>query len=115
MKEWIAEKFLCHEIWALRWSNKLPLFALFYAGTRWIWGLLPVLLLAPVSIILVDKMPLVFALIGFPIGLAALFFIAPWFFRWYFVAVGLMFGNQRLANRKQLDVETRLQELQLNQ
>jgi len=111
MKTWIAEKFLRHEIWALRWSNKLPIFALFFTATLWIWGLLPALLLAPAFVVLLEKMPLVFALVGFPIGLAALFFLAPWFFRWYFVAVGLMFGSQRLADRKQLDVEKRLQEL----
>jgi hypothetical protein len=31
----------------------------------------------------------------------ALYFAAPWFFRWYFIAVGLMFNRRGMADRKE--------------
>ena len=46
---------------------------------------------------------LVFALYSF-FGFAALIFVAPWFFRWYFIAVGLMFGRTAMADRKEAEL-----------
>lgn len=28
----------------------------------------------------------------------------PWFFRWYFIAVGLMFGRTAMADRKEAEL-----------
>jgi hypothetical protein len=37
-------------------------------------------------------------------GLVFTIVAAPWFFRWYFIAVGLMFGRTAMADRKEAEL-----------
>jgi hypothetical protein len=41
-------------------------------------------------------------------AIAFFFFVAPWFFRWYFIAASLMFGKTGMAEAKRKDLEKRL-------
>ena len=37
-------------------------------------------------------------------GLVMTILATPWFFRWYFIAVGLMFGRTAMADRKEAEL-----------
>lgn len=100
--------FTKHELWALKWAQRLPLFALFWAATLWVWIIIPVLLTSPVLIFLFNNWPIVNAVAGLLLGMAFLFFIGPWFFRWYFICTSLMFGRSKMSNTKRTELKGRL-------
>jgi hypothetical protein len=107
IKSWIAIRFTCHELWALRLSEQFPFFSIFLAGTLWLWALpfLPLLALGGVSMV---KWPIMASVFTLVLGLMFLFFVAPWFFRWYFISVSLMMGYTNMATKKREQLEHRL-------
>ncbi|WP_233493518.1 hypothetical protein [Ruegeria atlantica] len=46
------------------------------------------------------------------LGVGGLAIVAPWFFRWYFICLGLIFGRKRMALLKEDQVSSRLKCLQ---
>ena len=118
MISWIKINFTKHEIWALTWAQRLPLFAAFFAGSLWVWPFIPALVAVAVFILIVavfpnfpvfmNGWPLPFAIVGALVGNAFLLSVAPWSFRWYFISAGLMFGRRKMANKKMEELKRRL-------
>ncbi|MEM9716284.1 MAG: hypothetical protein AAF826_07185 [Pseudomonadota bacterium] len=104
----IKIRFTKHEMWALTWAERLPFFALFFATSLWVWMFLPVLLISPALIFLIENWPMLYAVISLFLCLPLLIYMAPWFFRWYFICVGLMFGRGKMASSKRMELVERL-------
>jgi hypothetical protein len=88
-------------------SVHLPFLALFFAASLWIWALpiFPFLVLLGLLMVqwpVASFVPVLILVMGF------FFFVAPWFFRWYFMSVGLMLGRAKMASSKRTDIEKRL-------
>jgi hypothetical protein len=88
-------------------SVHLPFLALFFAASLWIWSLsiLPFLVLLG---LLMVQWPVASFVPVIILGIGGCFFVAPWFFRWYSISVGLMFGRAKMASSKRTDIEKRL-------
>lgn len=107
MKKWIELWFTQHELWALNSAEQLPIIALYFNATLWIWALpvIPFILLYSRLMIewpIATFIPTLILVMGF------FFFVAPWFFSWYFISVGLMFGRTKMAIAKRKRLEKRL-------
>lgn len=108
-------RFIRHEIWALKASRKIPIFSLFAFGTLWIWFFVPMIPIGFFSIFLLENAGVLGAVVNTVIGIGGLALIAPWFFRWYFVCAGLMFGRKKMAQAKEEDTSARLKRLMTTQ
>ncbi len=111
LSHWIKLQFTRHEIWALKASRKVPLFALFAFGTLWLWFFLPMIPIGIMSVVLLENTGIYGAVFNMVLGLGGLAIIAPWFFRWYFICAGLMFGRTKMAQSKENEVSDRLTRL----
>ena len=100
------------ELRAIRIARSLRLLAIFPIFTTvvfwWFVFCLPAILVSiPSFSLMASPRPVEHLLGGVLYGIAtlyalpALFFAAPWFFRWYFIAVGLMFNRSSMADRKE--------------
>ena len=103
----VKERFALHELWVLDQSESFPFFAPIFVFTFWIWSLplLPILIFYS---FLVVTFPLLTFLPSIVLGMALAFFVAPWFFRWFFISVGLRFGKNGMASEKRKEIERRL-------
>lgn len=63
------------------------------------------------SVVLLKNTGIFGAVFNMVLGLGGLAILAPWFFRWYFVCAGLMFGRTDLAQSKEKEVSDRLERL----
>lgn len=120
---WVKLNFTRHEIWVLTVARRFPPFALFAMGTLFVWGFVPAILIAPLSLALMAPISLVlgsyafivWAIVSFVIGMPILFFLvvilSPWYFRWYFVCAGLFLGRKKMAQKKEDDLNKRLARL----
>jgi hypothetical protein len=97
------------ELRALRTARLMPLIAIFpifltVGGWYFLLAGIPSLVLFLLTQVLYGLSPLlgaiVFAVTSI-IAIVALCVIAPWFFRWYFIAAGMMFGRMDMADRKE--------------
>ena len=104
-------QFTRHEVWALKAARRVPLFALFAFGTLWLWFFLPMIPIGILSVVLLEKAGIFGAIVNMAIGIGGLAIIAPWFFRWYFICAGLMFGRTKMAQSKENEVTDRLEVL----
>ena len=111
LSHWIKLQFTRHEAWALKAARRVPLFALFAFGTLWPWFFLPLIPIGILSVVLLEKTGIFGAIVNMVLGIGALAIIAPWFFRWYFICAGLMFGRTKMAQSKDDDVSDRLERL----
>jgi hypothetical protein len=106
--------FLRHEIWALQMARRIPFLSLFFASTLWVWALPLVFVLLPLATAMTwasaTQWLFVFHAINMIIGIIGLAIIAPWFFRWYFLCTGLMFGKTGMADAKAVDLANQLNE-----
>jgi hypothetical protein len=107
IKPWIIDRFTRHELWALKMAERMPFFALFFAATLWIWSL-PFLPLLALYGVLMSRLPVLTLLPSLIFGMAFFFFVAPWFFRWYFLSAGLMLGRTNMATTKRDQLERQL-------
>ena len=107
--------FTRHEVWALKASRKVPIFSLFAFGTLWVWCLIPMIPIGMLSIFLMEKTGIFGAIVNMVLGIGGLAFIAPWFFRWYFVCASLMFGRTKTAQAKEDNISARLNRLMARQ
>jgi hypothetical protein len=107
--QWIKLKFTRHEIWALNAARRVPLFALFAFGTLWIWFFLPMIPIGILFAVLLVNTGIFGAVLSMVIGLGGLASLAPWFFRWYFICAGLMFGRTKMAQSKDNELSDRLE------
>ncbi|WP_298849804.1 hypothetical protein [uncultured Ruegeria sp.] len=101
-----------HEAWVLKAARKVPFLSLFVFGTLWVWFFLPMIPIGILVIILLEHAVVFGAVIASVVGITGLAVIAPWFFRWYLICVGLMFGRCGLALSKENEVSSRLERLQ---
>lgn len=122
---WLWTRFQLHPLWrhitlsryrselrALRAARYMPamaIFPIFLTVSSWFFLLagLPSL----VFFLLLQLMTGVGAFVGaFFFALYAVFgfvatvIVAPWFFRWYFIAAGLMFGWTDMADKKEAEL-----------
>ncbi|MEO1473633.1 MAG: hypothetical protein AAFS03_06790 [Pseudomonadota bacterium] len=111
LSHWTKLKFTRHEIWAVKAARKVPLFALFAFGTLWLWFFLPMIPIGILSVFLLENMGIFGTVFNMVLGLGGLVIIAPWFFRWYFICAGLMFGRTKMAQSKENEVLDRLERL----
>jgi len=107
LKSWIKDRFTRHELWALKMAERIPLFALFFAATLWIWSLPLLPLLAAYGVLMV-RWPFLTLLPSLIFAMALSFFVAPWVIRWYFLSVGLMIGRKNSAATKRHELERQL-------
>ena len=105
--EWVKEWFARHELWALGMAERWHVLAMFFAATLWIW-IVPFVPLLTIFTLLMNEAPISMALPNLVLGLGLLFFVTPWFFRWYFICVGLMFGKTGMATAKRKQINQRL-------
>ncbi|CTQ55025.1 hypothetical protein LP7551_03565 [Roseibium album] len=96
----------------LRNTEKFPILSLFVFGTLWIWFFLPALLFGIPLTLLLENLGIFGKAIQFVLGFGGMVFLVPWFFRWYFICLGLMFGGGTLAQAKEKEISSRLQRLQ---
>jgi hypothetical protein len=101
------------ELRALRTARAFPLLAIFPIGRTvgfWWFALCAAFVLPPYVLGLVltgSAIPLAQGLGSAVLILVqvfafvALVFVAPWFFRWYFISAGLMLGRAAMADRKE--------------
>lgn len=112
MKHWLLTGFLRHELWALNWADRMPVFGMLFGGTLFLWALPCAIVLAPLAHLMVNltfgPLFLLISLCNLGLAMALLFYVAPWFFGWYGILAGLMFGNEKAAERKRAKIETRL-------
>ncbi|MEM9910412.1 MAG: hypothetical protein AAF922_06470 [Pseudomonadota bacterium] len=109
---WIRLKFTRHEIWALKAAQREPFFALFVFATLWLWFFLPMLPIGILSVVLLENTGIFGAVFIMVLGVAGLVILVPWFFRWYFICAGLMFGRSKMAQSKENEVLDRLERLE---
>jgi hypothetical protein len=104
------------ELRALRAARLLPPMAIFPIGlTIGGWYLLlagipslVLFLLQQLSYTLSPVLGLIILVVNSMIAIAGLCLIAPWFFRWYLIAAGLMFGRTAMADRKEAELVTEI-------
>jgi hypothetical protein len=100
------------ELFALRIARRVPLLAIFpIFATCMFWWLAACLIPAIVllaSMVLSGSGASVLSVLGLTLqaliaipAFVAIIFAAPWFFGWYLVACGLMFGRTRAADAKE--------------
>jgi len=111
LSHWMKLQFTRHEVWALKAARRVPLFALFAFGTLWLWFFLPMIPIGILSVVLLEKAGIFGAIVNMALGIGGLAIIAPWFFRWYFICAGLMFGRTKMAQSKENEVTDRLEVL----
>ncbi|MCA3487966.1 MAG: hypothetical protein IOD05_11440 [Rhodobacter sp.] len=103
------------ELRALRTARSigpLAIFPIFFTLTFWLFPLaLPSTVLGGAGITLIEAEPRGMRLLGWLLyfsaslyALAAICAAAAWFFRWYFIAVSLMFGRHAMADRKETEL-----------
>ncbi|MDF9303489.1 hypothetical protein P5P81_13630 [Tritonibacter mobilis] len=112
VSRWVKLNFNRHEIWAVKAAQKVPLFALFAFGTLWIWFFLPMIPIGILSVVLLENTGFLGAVFSLVLGLGGLAIVSPWFFRWYFICAGLMFGRTQMAKSKENEVSNRLKLLE---
>ncbi len=103
---WITYHRHRSELWALGLAMKEPVLAIFPILTTvgfW-WGLIALFVILP-TMLLLEVLGrtgrLILAVLGIPALVALLAVVATWFFRWYFIAAGLMFGRRAMAQVKE--------------
>ena len=106
MQNWVKKRFARHELWALDMAERFPSLAIFFASSLWVWAL-PCVPVFTIVAILSIKWPFLYLLIAFP-SMAVLYFVAPWFFRWYFISVSLRLGKTAMAAEKRKKIKERL-------
>ena len=111
LSQWVQLQFTRHEAWALKAARRVPLFALFAFGTLCLWFFLPMIPIGTLLVLLLEKTGIFGAIIKMALGIGSLAIIAPWFFRWYFICAGLMFGRTKMAQSKENEVADRLERL----
>lgn len=103
------------ELRALRLARAFGVFAtfpIFLTIAFWWFALnLPVILIATPTIMLMNSDMQAQRLVGgamlIPVSFYSIIVLvaaAPWFFRWYFIAAGLMFGRTTMADRKESEL-----------
>ena len=122
MADWIKLNFTRHEIWALAWARKLPPLAVFLFASLLVWFFGPALVVIAVFALTVAVFPIVFvfikawllpfAILGALVANVFLLLFIPWYFRWYFITVGLMFGRTNMAKNKMEELQRRLVRLE---
>ena len=108
----IRIRFACHEAYALKAARTVPILALFAFGTLWVWSL-PIVLVCILYMFFMNA-GVWGAIVNMALGIGGLVFLVrifPWFFRWYFMCLGLMFGRTRMACSKEDEVLDRLRRL----
>ena len=103
----LALRFLRHEAWAITAAIRFPFFSIFIHATLWVW-VLPATLLLVSGIFAMEFGGLLGLLFATTLACALLAITFPWFLRWYFVCVGLMFKRPKMAHQKASDIATRL-------
>lgn len=98
-------------MWALKVARKIPIFSLFAFGTLWVWLFVPMIPIGIISIYLLENAGILGAIVNMVVGIGGLALIAPWFFRWYFVCAGLMFGRKKMFQAKEDETSARLKRL----
>jgi len=63
------------------------------------------------SVFLLENAGILGAVINMVLGIGGLIILAPWFFRWYFICAGLMFGRTKMAQTKEDEINNRLLQL----
>jgi hypothetical protein len=100
------------ELRALRTARLMPplaIFPIFLTVGGWYFLLagIPSLVLFLLQQTLYTLNPLL-GLVAFAVNsvvaIVALCLIAPWFFRWYFIAASMMFGRTAMADRKEAEL-----------
>ena len=104
-------RFLRHEAWALRTAKRYPLLAIYAFITLWIWILVAALPFGLSALVLMEFGGRLGAAISIFPAAAGLILLLPWFFRWYFICAGLMFGKGTLAKRKEIELSQELEGL----
>ena len=112
LSHWVRLKFTLHEIWVLKAARRVPIFALFAFATLWPWVILPVISISILSVVFIENTGVLGDVLNTVLGVGSLLFIAPWYFRWYFVCVGLMCGGGQMALSKENEVLDRLERLE---
>ena len=110
------------ELRALSMARRLGPFAIFPIFLNltywWFAMILPALVFGTPGLVLVSSDVPGISLVGGPLyllagsfyilasiyALAAICIAAPWFFHWYLIAVGLMFGRTAMADKKETDL-----------
>lgn len=103
------------ELRALRLARFFWVFAGFpiflTIGFWWFALNLPFILIATPTIMLMNSDMHAQRIVGWAMFVPVSFYsiivlvaAAPWFFRWYFIAVGLMFGRTTMADRKEAEL-----------
>ncbi|MFV1600449.1 MULTISPECIES: hypothetical protein [unclassified Phaeobacter] len=108
---WAKLRFVRHEAWVLKVARRVPLLAIFAFGTLWIWFFLPMIPVGILSVLLLEKTGIFGAIVNMVLGIGVLVLFAPWFFRWYFICAGLMWGRTRMAQSKEDEVSDRIMRL----
>lgn len=67
--------------------------------------------LGTLSLFLLFNTGLFGAVFNMVLGLGFLALVAPWFFRWYFICLGLFFGSTQMAQSKEKELLGRLEQL----
>ena len=109
-------RFTRHEAWSLNAARQAPLFAMFPVFILiLVWVFVPMIPLGIIILYLLyfslfsDVFGAIF-LVAF--GLFLFVIVMPWFFRWYFICVGLMIRRTRMAQKKEAEILARLERLQ---
>lgn len=110
MKNRVKSHFARHELWALNMAERMPFLAIFFAASLWIRAIPCVPVLVAYGFLML-KWPILTSVPSLVLGLAFCFFVAPWFFRWYFLALGLMLGKTGMAATKRKQLEQGLMSL----
>ncbi|RBW53025.1 hypothetical protein [Ruegeria sp. A3M17] len=105
-------RFTRNEAWALKVAKKVPVMGFFTFGTLWVWFFLPMIPVGIFCVWLLENAGVIGAIASTVLGVGGLAIVAPWFFRWYFICVGLIFGRKRMALSKEDQVSSRLKCLQ---
>ncbi len=107
------KRFLRHELWAIQTARRIGILSIFIHATLWIWAFLPTIVAVILIALAYESAPqfwdafhipgvrIVVSILGLIVGTTAMIVIAPWYFGWYFICVGLMFGKGKMAAAKQ--------------
>jgi len=74
----------------------------------WIWFFLPMIPVGILFVLLFEKARILWAILSMVFGILGLGLLVPWFFHWYFICAGLMFGRTRMAQLKEDEVSDRI-------
>lgn len=107
----IRIRFLRHEAWALRTAKRYPLLAIYAFATLWIWIFVAAVPIGLSVLVLMEFGGRLGAAISIFPAATGLILTTPWFFRWYFICAGVMFGSGTLAKRKEIELSQRLERL----